>query len=273
MKLGFAHYAGIGGGVALAVVSVVLFSGNFLYFLLALSVVVVVLPFMIGFVFLQAQQREKEEKFLEFTRDLVEMVKSGTPISKSIINLKGRNYRALSPHIEKLANQLSVGLTLNVALATFARESESRVIARAITLISEAERAGGRIDTIVESVSNSVNQTEKLRKERKAAVSNLVTQGYLIFFVFILIMLIMEFKILPLVSDLQTSEGLGIAENMMSEEQFSMPLFVMLLTQSFFAGLVIGKISEGSIKSGFRHSFILLTVTLLVTTGARAIFR
>jgi flagellar protein FlaJ len=272
MRLGVAHYVGIIVGLALSVASFVLFDGNLLYFLEAVSVVVVVLPFMIGVIVEQARQREKEDKFLEFTRDLVEMVKSGTPISKSIVNLRSRNYGALSPHIGKLANQLLVGITLNAALTTFARESGSPVISRAVSLIAEAERAGGKIDTIVESVADSVNQTEKLRKERKTAVSNLVTQGYLIFFVFIIIMLVMEFKILPLVSDLQTSEGLSIAENMISEEQFSMPLFVMLLTQSAFAGLVIGKISEGSIKSGFRHSFVLLTVTLLATTGARVIF-
>jgi hypothetical protein len=35
---------------------------------------------------------------------------------------------------------------------------------------------------------------------------------------------------------------------------------------------VIGKISEGTVKVGLRHSFVLLTVTLLVVTGARAIF-
>lgn len=272
MKIGLAHWLGILVGLGLAGASAVFFSGNLFWFLIAISVVVAALPFMIGLIVGQARQREKEEKFLEFSRDLVEMVKSGTPISKGIINLKDRNYGALSSHVSKLANQLSVGLTLSNALMTFAREANSPVISRAVSLISEAERAGGKIDVIVESVANSVNQVENLRKERKAAISNLVTQGYLIFFVFIIIMLVMEFKILPLVSDLQQGEGLSIAENMISQEQFSLPLFVMLLTQSLFAGLVIGKISEGTVKAGIRHSFILLTVTLLVVTGVRALF-
>jgi flagellar protein FlaJ len=87
-------------------------------------------------------------------------------------------------------------------------------------------------------------------------------------------MLVLEFKILPLVSDLDSAgaEGLSISVNKLSPDQFSMPLFIMLLVQSFFAGLVIGKISEGTIRSGFKHSFILLALTLLVTTGARVLF-
>jgi flagellar protein FlaJ len=140
-------------------------------------------------------------------------------------------------------------------------------------LISEAERAGGRIESVLESVAVSVNQIEELRKERKSSISNLVTQGYIIFFVFIIIMLVMEFKILPMVTEISASPTeLSFSPRNVSPEEFSMPMFVMLLVQSFFAGLVIGKISEGSIKSGIKHSFILVGVTLFITTGAKALF-
>ena len=273
MKFERMHWLGMGVGIFGMLGSVLIFEGNMMIFLLVISLIAGVLPFMISFLLGQSRQKEKEEKFLEFVRDLVEMVRSGTPISKAIMNLKNRNYGSLTPHIRKLANQLSIGITLTVAFQNFAKDAKSRVISRAVSLISEAERAGGKIDTILDSVANSVNQIEQLRKERKAAISNLVTQGYIIFFVFIIIMLVLEFKILPLVSDLGGTEGLAISTTNISSDRFSMPLFVMLLVQSFFAGLVIGKISEGSIRNGFKHSFILLALTLLITTGAKALFR
>ncbi|MFH1521655.1 MAG: type II secretion system F family protein [archaeon] len=273
MKFEIMHWLGITIAVVVATGSTLMFKGsNLMYFLLVIALIVGIIPFGITFLLGQSKQREKEEKFLAFTRDLVEMVRSGTPISKSIVNLRTRNYGSLTPHIVKLANQLSIGITLTNAFGTFAEDTKSRVISRAVSLVSEAERAGGNIETILESVANSVNQIEQLRKERMAAISNLVTQGYLIFIVFIIIMLVLEFKILPLVSDLQGGEGLSVNVSSINPDQFSMPLFVMLLVQSFFAGLVIGKISEGNIKSGFKHSFILLALTLLITTGARALF-
>ena len=269
------HWLGIGAGVLLAAGSVIMFSGSSLmYFLLVVSSLVGILPFMLGFLSKENRYKEKEEKFLEFTRDLVENVRSGTPITKSIMRLGNRNYGTLTKHVGKLVNQLSIGITLSDAFATFAKDTKSKVIARAVDLISEAERSGGEIATILSSVSSSVNQIEQLRKERKAAISNLVTQGYLIFFIFIIIMLVLEFKILPLVSDLGGgAEGLSVSSSSASSDELSTPLFVMILVQSFFAGLVIGKISEGSIKSGLKHSFILLAVTLLITTGARALFK
>jgi len=273
MKLEKMHWMGIVAGLVVAIASKIVFGESKLFFfLLVLSLIVGALPFVITIILDQSKQKEKEEKFLEFSRDLVENVKSGTPISKSIIHLKNRDYGALSPHIRKLASQLTLGITLTQALITFARDTKSKVITRAVTLISEAERAGGQIDSILGSVADSVNQIENLRKEQKAAVSNLVTQGYLIFFVFIIIMLVLELKIMPLVSNLSGGEGLSIKVNKIDPSEFGLPLFIMLLVQSFFAGLVIGKISEGSIKHGIKHSFILLAITLLVTTGVKALF-
>lgn len=267
------HWIGIGVGLAGAIASLIFFRGsNLLYFLLVISLVVGLLPFMISILTGQESQKEKEIKFLEFSRDLVENVKSGTPVSRSIIQLRNRNYGTLTPHVQKLASQLSLGITLTQALKIFARDTKSRVITRAVGLISEAERAGGQIEVILDSVAKSVNQIETLRKERMASVSNLVTQGYIIFLVFIVIMLVLEFKILPLVSDLGGNEGLAIQAKSIDPGEFGMPLFVMLLVQSFFAGLVIGKISEGSIKKGIKHSFILLALTLLITTGSRVLF-
>ncbi|MCR4284772.1 MAG: type II secretion system F family protein [archaeon] len=272
MKFEKKHYLGIGFALIVATLAVIFFSeGPLFYFLLVISLILATLPIVISLVASQGEQKDKEEMFLAFARDLVETVKSGAPINKSIMNLQTRDYGPLSPHIRKLANQLSIGINLNVAFFTFAKETKSTAIARAVGLISEAERAGGKIETILESVAKSVNQIENLKKERKSAVSNLVTQGYIIFLVFIVIMLVLEFKILPLVSDLSGAEGLTLSVKSLDPDSFSMPLFVMLLVQSLFAGLVIGKISEGSIKNGIKHSFILLVTTLLITTGVRAL--
>ncbi len=273
MEFKASHFAGIGMALIMIVLGVVLFGfGSLFYFVGVIALVIGSLPFVITLVVEQGRQREKEERFLEFSRDLVENVKSGTPIGKGILNLQKRDYGTLSEHIQKLANQINLGITLNRALITFAKETKSKVISRAVGLISEAERAGGNIGIVLESVSHSVNQIENLKKERKSAVANLVVQGYIIFMVFIIIMIVLEFKILPLTSGLGEVDSLTIKVKSMDPAQFAMPMMIMLVTQSFFAGLVIGKISEGSIVNGIKHSFILLALTLLIKTGANALF-
>jgi len=213
--------------------------------------------------------------FLEFSRNLVESVKAGTPISRSIINVQGKYYGALTPYIRKLGNQISIGIPVKDALKTFAYDVNSPSITRAVMLISEAEKAGGEIEKILSSVAKSVSEIETLKKERRAAIYNLVVQGYIIFFIFIVIMLVLQFKILPMTADLgnmQKSEfGFGgSTANAMTPEEMASPFLYLLLTQGLFAGLVIGKLAEGSLKAGIKHSFIMMVMAYLITTGASA---
>jgi flagellar protein FlaJ len=248
------------------------------YFTLGIALVIVGMPFFIGLLIESQREKSIDSMFLEFSRDLVEGVKSGTPISKSIINVQNKNYGSLSKHIKKLSNQIYLGIPVKDALDTFAKDINSPVISRAISLIREAERSGGKIEVILESVSLSISQIEKLKKERKAAIYNLTIQGYIIFFIFIIIMLVMEFKILPMTENLSIDsdvsdiglEGtsLNSGKSRLSPSDFTQPFLFLILFQGFFAGLVIGKISEGSVKAGLKHSFILVAISWIISSGA-----
>ena len=72
---------------------------NLVYFLTGVGVLIIAFPFVLSSIVETRSEREKDEMFLEFARSLVEAVYSGTPISKSIINLKAKNFGSLSPYI------------------------------------------------------------------------------------------------------------------------------------------------------------------------------
>jgi len=223
--------------------------------------------------------REKEEMFLEFSRNLVESVKTGTPISKSIMIMADKNYGALTPHVVKLANQISLGIPLNTALDVFSKDAKNRSIARSLTLIGQAERAGGEIGEILEAVANAVSMTDKLKKERRSIISSLVGQGYVIFLVFIIMILVLQFQIIPMVSGIGNIGGsLGIGSGFSgvdagsSQNEISNAFLYLILVQGFFTGLTIGKLSEGNFKAGVRHSFSLMLISFIVSTVANLLF-
>jgi len=278
MDIKKAHIVGIIAAVLVIVGSLMAWKwinlkSEMFYFIIGISVVIGILPFVVSLIIESSKEKENNEMFLEFSRNLVESVKSGTPISKSIINLRGKYYGSLTPYIKKLANQISLGIPVKNALETFARDVDSRVISRAVTLISEAEKAGGEIEGILESVAKSVNETEKLKKERLSVIYSLVVQGYIIFFVFIVIMLIMQFKILPMTSEITAGGGeLGGFETSYGAEEVAKPMLYLLIIQGLFTGLVIGKLAEGSLKAGIKHSFAMVALSLLIYMGAKAFF-
>ncbi len=260
-------------GLTLVGISYIMFdiTANF-YLSILLGGILVISPAIFRIIRFQMILREKESKFLEFTRDLVENVKSGTPVNRSIINLRNRDYGALNENIEKLANQIKLGIGLETSLGTFAKETRSPMIKRAVELISQAERAGGEVEKIIESVSQSVSQIETLKKERQSTISTLTVQGYIIFIIFIGIMLVLEYMILPMMGDIPGVSGGGINVKSVEVASLSTPLLLIMLTQALFAGLVIGKLAYGKLKYGIRHSFILILITLLIIFGARVIF-
>jgi hypothetical protein len=42
----------------------------------------------------------------------------------------------------------------------------------------------------------------------------------------------------------------------------------LLLIQGFFTGLTIGKLGEGGLKAGIKHSFALMFISFVVSAGA-----
>lgn len=282
MALKKMHWFGIVAGAVIAIFDFIFFHSNekMLFFLLGIGLGVVALPFIIGMAIENKKEQKINEVFLEFSRNLAETVATGTPISRGIMNMRKKNYGVLNPYVQKLANQIELGVTVEQALQTFSKEVDSNVIKRAIALIREAEKAGGDIDYILDSTAKSISEIEKLKKERRSAIYGLIVQGYVIFFIFIGIILVMEFKILPLTAGISTfgSFGSGASSfevgpdstaSAISPEDFTKPFLYLLLTQGMFVGLVIGKLTEGSVKKGIKHSFILMITAFLVSSGAQ----
>ncbi len=277
MELKKVHYIGIGAGVIIIALSF-LFSGKDLFFfLLWFGVLVMVSPFIFTVIQKTRISSEKEAMFLEFTRNLVESVKTGTPISKSIVNMKKKPFGVLSQHVEKLANQIYLGIPFRTALQTFADDVNNITVTRTVTLIGQAERAGGNIGEILEAVAKAVNMADKLKKERKATISTLVVQGYIIFFVFMIIVLVMQFYIFPMVTGIADTGSLGVGGlgevgGGLAAEDVSKAFLYLLIVQGVFSGLTIGKLSEGSLKGGLKHSFALVVLSFSISTIANIIF-
>lgn len=278
MKFGKLEILEMAIGIILLIVGGIFWETQYVYLLLGLGIIFFAIPFVFSAVISGAMDSEKEDMFLEFSRNLVESVKTGTPISKSIVNMRSKNFGVLTPHIKKLSNQIELGIPLNKALRNFDLDLNNKIISRAVTLIGEAERAGGEIGKILEAVTEAVSLSDRLKKERKAAISTLVTQGYIIFLVFTIIVLVMQFKIIPMLSGISDvgsamgSSGFSGGGTAIDPKEISNSFLYLLLVQGFFSGLTIGKLSEENLKSGIKHSFVLMVMSFLVSTVANIFF-
>lgn len=221
------------------------------------------LHFWVDFFAENRRQKEIEVKFVEFARTLVESVKSGVSIPRSIMNIGRKDFGALTPYLQKLAHQIEWGIPTRKALITFSADTNNRVIKRSVSILVEAEQSGGDISDVLESVVESVISIKKMREERKASIYSQVVQGYIVYFIFIIIMLVLQLWLFPKLGNLSIS---GAATG---EFNLNPTFFSLIMIQGLFAGVMIGKFSEGTIKQGLLHSLILMTLAALIMTTVR----
>lgn len=278
------YFIGISVGVLLLFLDIYLFVdfttgtiARWFWGVMVLAINIGGLQFFIDFMKENTRQKEIELKFLEFIRNLVENVRSGVSIPKSIIQVSNEDYGALTPYIKKLANQIQWGIPIHVAFTNFGNDTGNRVIKRSISIVIEAEESGGDIASVLESVSESVVAIKKMKEERRASAYSQIVQGYIIFFVFIVIMLILILWLFPKLMEMSGSmqSGLGgLGGGMigkgetLTEQELGRLFLILILVQGFFAGVMIGKFSEGTLKEGLIHSLVLMTSSALIITTA-----
>lgn len=250
--------------------------GRLFFPLLIVSITIAWIQFWLDFFKEQNRQKEIELKFLEFIRNLVGTVKSGIPIPRAVAQVSNKDYGALTPYVQKLAAQVEWGITIDQAFLTFSDDTANPVIKRSISIMIEAEKSGGDVAEVLDAVANSVVDVKKMKQERKASTYGQIVQGYIVFYIFIAIMLILQLWLFPKLQGMSgtLAGGIGaVAGGLVSGGGASISLdgvfFALIMIQGFFAGIMVGKFSEGNIKQGLLHSLILMTSAALIITTAK----
>ncbi|MBN2367486.1 type II secretion system F family protein [Candidatus Woesearchaeota archaeon] len=300
MKFKNQYLIGIAIGAIVLFIDVAVFMDT--QWFIPLIVVAVTIGWMqiwIDFFIQNQKQKEIETRFLDFVRNLTGAIKSGMPVSRSIIHISRIDYGALTPFIRKLGHQVEWAIPVHKALLFFSNSTKNDVIKRSISTVIEAEQSGGNMEDVLESITASLIEIKKIKEERRARIHAQVLQSYIIFFIFIGVMIVIQNMLVPyligsgeegsLFSGLNTGALTGsttsrapsivmtaeIKYNSLSSFVLSLTkwfssltgVFMMLtLIQGFFAGVIVGKLSEGDIIAGLKHSMILMTISFFIMT-------
>ncbi len=214
-----------------------------------------------------AKTRALEDSFPQFMRDLVESVRAGMTLPLAIDSISANDYGKLSPYIKRLNAQLQWGIPFGKAFLKFTRSTKSPLIGRIGSTVIESHRFGGNLTDVFEAISTTTIEIERLREERKLYVNSQLMSGYIIFFVFLGVIIGLQRFLVPTLSNISVKEltlGTTTATDMATEYKSIFRNLIIL--QGLFAGLVIGKMSEGAISAGIKHSLLLLVVGIVTYT-------
>ena len=207
-----------------------------------------------------------EDKFPDFLRDLAEYWKGGLSMTVAIQTLAKGEYGNLNDEVNKMASQISWGISFGEVLDMFTERVTSPIVTRAVRMVDEANRAGGRISDILLAASFDAREIKALETERRQEVGSYVTVIYASFFVYLGIILVLAQTFIPAIVDSAAATGstgsmsignLTIRE--MNEVWISTIFLYSLVVQGIGNGLAAGFMSNGRLYSAFnRASFLLL---------------
>jgi flagellar protein FlaJ len=194
-----------------------------------------------------------DEHLPDLFRSIVQAQEIGMTLPNALEEAAKRDYGPLTPELKKMTTQISWGSSFEEALLAFGRRVGTVLTQRTVPMIIEASRSGGRVERVFDPMGKFIQTTILLEKERKTQTRPYIAIIYVALFVFL-------FTIVILFKTFFTEVG-GMA-------LFSMPtvspmdlqrtFLHLTLVQGFFGGLVAGKMGEGSMSAGLKHSLVMM---------------
>jgi flagellar protein FlaJ len=178
----------------------------------------------------------------------------------------------LKTEIERATAKAFGTTSFSQALLSIKERINSRVLERAIQLFVSSMKSGAHMANILEEAGRDISENRSLKNE---LATN--TKMYSMFILFIVMMgtpflLVISIRFLEMITALQvrSSGQVGFGMSFLMSEVTITPEFlfyvsmVMLLITSLSAGIMIGVISDGKVKYGFKYFPFLATGTIAI---------
>ncbi len=198
-------------------------------------------------------KRSVDRHLPDLFRSIVQTQKTGMTLPQAVEEASKRNYGGMTKELQRMVAQMSWGVPFEEALQSMGKRVDTPLMKQTIPLILEAQRSGGRIEKVFEPLESFVQTTLTFDAERKTQTRPYIAIIYIAFFVFLftIIMLFKSFFVDTVEYELNQFE-------LMPPNEARSIFFHMSSIQAFFGGLVAGKMGEGTVGGGLKHSVILL---------------
>lgn len=215
-----------------------------------------------------------EARLPDFLSDLAETRRAGLTMSAALHSCALSDYGPLSPEVKKMSQQVAWGVSFNEALAQFAERVRTSLVRRSTSLIIEASRTGGSVAEILKAAAKDAHEIKGLENDRRVQMLTYLIVIYVVFGVFLLVISVLDGQFVPQVLAAnaagQKDANLGGAEatfgnqNHVSFIGIHFAYYLGAMVQSVGNGLVGGVLSEGQVRSGFRHAALMAGLSWLV---------
>ena len=224
------------------------------------------------YVTMESRRKQRYERdFADFLFELSELVRGGIDPARALFTLAEGTTGSITKYVKIAAKQMQVGLTFEQALQNLGNVIGSELAKRYSDLVIQSSYSGGAVANLIQKASIDMGTFLALDKQKRSGLSQYTVVLYVGQVVLIVLCAILVVEFVPQLSELGEIGAAGLSGLLGSADIGSINmerlLFFLVVINGFLGGLVIGKISEGKIKYGLKHSLILILIGLIAWNG------
>jgi flagellar protein FlaJ len=206
-----------------------------------------------------------EDQLPEVLRIVAQSQKTGSSLPRAFEEASMRASGTLAVELRRALSKTSWGVSFEDALRSFSKRVGTLMVRRTVSLVIECYKIGGNMEQVIDQVANYTRELHDLNKDRYAQTRPYTVVIYIgvVLFLVSTFMLIKSFFV-P-ISQINAAGTGGLIQSFPLAD-FRQALFIMVIVQVTSAGLVAGKIAEGSLVAGIKHSIILLILAFISFT-------
>jgi len=221
--------------------------------------------------------RAIERAVPDFLDRLASVNEAGMSVVESLKRVADTDLGGLEDEVDRTWQDVRWGADVSTALRRFAARTRVRMVAQAVTLITNAMSASGDIAPVLRIAANEAQETRRLRRERQQEMLTYILVIYISVFVFLGIIAALTVAFIPAVQDAGgtaatsgSTPGVGggvtgaFTGTEVNTKAYELLFFHISAVQAVCSGLIAGQLAEGGIADGVKHATGLLVLTYLV---------
>ncbi len=209
--------------------------------------------------------KQVDKNIPKLMMDVTESIRSGMPMIRALEEASQRDYGPISRKLEIAVVNFNLTSDFDGSMRWFGESLIQPSGKRMATILTEAQRAGGKMIDVLETSIAMFTSLAAYREEKESQISPYIVLVYVssLIFLFIGWVLITQFLI-PMSKQSTNTPGIpNILGGMLSIEYYKSIIFWAATVEGLIGGLVAGKISNSKIFSGLLHSAVLISITYL----------
>jgi flagellar protein FlaJ len=202
-----------------------------------------------------------------FLSDVTSNVKTGFSLTRSLELTADNDYGPLTKELRRMKALLSWGIPFEDVIRSELARLDSRIARRTFGVLLEADRAGGKVEEMLEAIQAHTTELHQISKEVRNTLRPFTMTTYIAVFIFLGIAIVLiDTFFAGLLGASGAAGGAGVAFQGLSGVSLGTikgAFLQIALVEAVIGGLGAGKLGEASFAAGIKHVVILVVATVL----------